>query len=119
MQILQSIIVLGKSYMYEMKIVASFLFRVIMFPHDEKIVVIDELTYYEKKTLTSLDGVLPSIISSPELITNYIEFKPGQFKPSMPLGTYPADPPMLEGNPPATGAPMCMVSLSNTINIRN
>jgi len=52
------------------------------FPHDKRIFTIDQLTYYEKKTLLSLDGVLPLIASSHEWITTYTEFSPGQFKPS-------------------------------------
>lgn len=105
-------ILLGRSYMYEMKAVTSSVFRVMIFPHDRKIVTIDQLTYYEKKTLTALDGVLPFVRSS--LITTYTEFKPAQFKPSTLLKTYPVDPPVIEDTPPATGAPVCMFSSSNS-----
>ena len=30
-----------KSYMYEMSAIASFVFRIMMFPHDERIITID------------------------------------------------------------------------------
>jgi len=53
-----------------------------------KVITVDQLTYCEKKTLTSLDGVLPFVGPSPKLITTYIEFGLVKFKPSMFLSTY-------------------------------
>jgi hypothetical protein len=40
-------ILLGRTYMYAMKAVASSIFRTIMFPHNGKIVTIDQVTHYE------------------------------------------------------------------------
>jgi len=68
-----------------------------MFPHDGKIVIVYQFTYYEKKTLTASNGVLLFIGSSPVLITTYIEFISRRFKPSILLGTYPIDPPFSRG----------------------
>lgn len=90
--------------MYDMKVVASSVFTVMMFPHDGKILTIDQLTYYEKKTLTAHDGVPPIVTSSPKLITTYSKFRTRQFKPSMILETYLGDQAMLEDTPLATGA---------------
>lgn len=90
--------------MYEMKVVASSLFKVMIFPHGGKIFTINQLTYYEKKTLNSSDVVLPFVRSSPVLITTYTEFGPGQFKTATLLGTYPINPSMLEDTPLTTRA---------------
>lgn len=106
-------ILLGRSYMYEMSAVVSSVFRVMMFPHDGKMITIDQLTYYEKKTLTTPDGVLPFIGSSPELVTTYTEFGPIQFEPATLLRTFPGDPLVIEDTPPDTGAPMCMMSIKH------
>jgi hypothetical protein len=40
-------ILFGRNYMYAMKAVASSVFRTMMFPHNGKIVTIDQLTHYE------------------------------------------------------------------------
>jgi len=34
-----------RSYMYTMKVVASFIFYTIMFHNDDKIIILDQLTY--------------------------------------------------------------------------
>jgi len=66
--------------MYEMSVVEYSLFKVMMFPHDGKIITIVQLTYCDKKTLTSPNDVLPFVISSPKLITTYTEFGPRKFE---------------------------------------
>lgn len=38
-------ILLGWSYMYEMLAIASSVFRIMMFPHEGKVITIDQLTY--------------------------------------------------------------------------
>ena len=38
-------LLLGRDYVYTMKAVVSTLFRVMHFPHDEKIVTIDQLSF--------------------------------------------------------------------------
>lgn len=85
-----------------------------MFPCDEKIITIDQLTYYEKKTLTAPDGVLPFIRSSSELVTTYTEFIPDRFNASTTLRTFPGDPPMIEDIPLVSGALVFMMSSPNT-----
>ena len=54
-------LLLGCSYMYTMKFVASTVFQLLMFPHDGKIVNINQLTYYDPKGLTTLEHVLTMI----------------------------------------------------------
>lgn len=62
-------ILLGRSYMYEMVAVTSSMFRIMMSPHERKIITIDQLKYYEKATLPTPGSVLPLVSSSHELIT--------------------------------------------------
>ena len=42
-------LLLGCSYMYAMRVVASTIFQLLMFPHDGNIMTIDQLTYYDSK----------------------------------------------------------------------
>jgi len=60
-------ILLGWSYMYEMLTVASLVLKIMMFPHDGKVITIDQLMYYEKTTSPTPDGALPSV--SQEVVT--------------------------------------------------
>ena len=49
---------LGWSYIYLMNTITSSLFMMMMFPHEGKFVIVDQLTYYKKTTIISLDGIL-------------------------------------------------------------
>ena len=40
-------LLLGRSYMYAMRAVASTVFHLMMFPHEGKIVMVDQLTYHD------------------------------------------------------------------------
>lgn len=100
--------------MYEMLAVTSSVFRVMMFHHRGKIITIDPLTYYEKKTLPAPNSVLAFISSSYEWITTYTELILGQFQSETLLGTFSRDPPMIEDIYPTIGASLCMVTSSNT-----
>ena len=40
-------LVMGRSYMYSMRFIASTVFRLMMFPHDRKIVMVNQLTYHD------------------------------------------------------------------------
>ena len=46
-------LLLGKSYVYTMRVVASAIFHLMMFPHDGKIMTVDQLTYHDMKGLTA------------------------------------------------------------------
>ena len=54
-------LLLGRSYMYAMRAVASTVFHLIMFPHEGKIVTVDQLTYHDPQGLTALANVIPTI----------------------------------------------------------
>ena len=52
---------LGHSYMYVMRIISSTIFRLLMFPHDGKVVTINQMVYYDPKGSTTPEHVLPTI----------------------------------------------------------
>jgi hypothetical protein len=87
-------ILLGRTYMYAMKAVASSIFRTIMFPHNGKIVTIDQVTHYEPNPSASLDNILP-LIHTDQDVRPFIEMGPGMFKDPSLLGTYHGAPPLL------------------------
>jgi hypothetical protein len=101
-------ILLGRTYMYAMKAVASSIFRTIMFPHNGKIVTIDQVTHYEPNPSASLDHILP-LIHTIQDVRPFIEMGPGIFKDPSLLGTYHGAPPLL---PPHQ---VCGVSSQNTL----
>ena len=45
-------LLLGRSYMYAMQAIASTVFCLMMFPHEWKIVMVDQLTYHDLQGLT-------------------------------------------------------------------
>jgi hypothetical protein len=57
-------ILFGCSYMYAMKSVAFSVFRTMIFPHNRKIITIDQLTHYEPNHFTNIDNILPLIRAS-------------------------------------------------------
>jgi hypothetical protein len=101
-------ILLGRTYMYAMKAVASSIFRTIMFPHNGKIVTIDQVTHYEPNPSASLDNILPFIHTNQDVYP-LVEMGPGIFKDPFLLGTYHGAPPLL---PPSQ---VCVVSTKNTL----
>jgi hypothetical protein len=101
-------ILLGRTYMYAMKAVASSIFRTIMFPHNGKIVTIDQLTHYEPNPSASLDNILPLIHTNQD-VRPFIEMGPGMFKDPSLLGTYHGAPPLLHPHQ------VCGVSSQNTL----
>ena len=47
--------------MYAMRVVASTVFCLMMFPHEGKIVTVDELTYHDLQGLTAPTNIIPTI----------------------------------------------------------
>jgi hypothetical protein len=54
-------ILFGRNYMYAMKAVASSVFRTMMFPHNGKIVTIDQLTHYEPNHPANIGNIVPLV----------------------------------------------------------
>jgi hypothetical protein len=68
-------LLLGQDYFYAMKALVSTLFRVIYFPHDGRIVTIDQLSFIDPDWVTSLSGSYMQIVSPPPHV-NYVAFSP-------------------------------------------
>ena len=54
-------LLLGHSYMYAMWVISSTVFWLLMFPHDGKIMNIDQLMYFDMKGLATPKDSLPTI----------------------------------------------------------
>jgi hypothetical protein len=68
-------LLLGRDYVYSMKVVVSTLFRVISFPHDGRIVTINQLSFIGPDWITSLNGSYMMTVSPP-LHVNYVALSP-------------------------------------------
>jgi hypothetical protein len=55
-------ILFGRNYMYAMKAIASSVFRTMMFPHNGKIVTINQLTHYEPNHSANIDNISPLFV---------------------------------------------------------
>jgi hypothetical protein len=77
--------------MYVMKVVASSVFRTMMFPHNGKIITIDQVSHYEPNPSVNIDNILPFIHTNPDIYP-LIEMGPKNFKDPSLLGTYHGTP---------------------------
>jgi hypothetical protein len=68
-------LLLGRDYVYAMGALVSSLFRVVCFPHDGRIVTIDQLSFVSPPVppaqLSSPPGFHPQVVSSPPQV-NYV-----------------------------------------------
>jgi hypothetical protein len=68
-------LLLGRDYVYAMKAILSTLFRVISFPHDGRIVIVDQLSFIDPDWIASLNGSYMQIVSPPPQV-NYVALSP-------------------------------------------
>jgi hypothetical protein len=68
-------LLLGRDYVYDMKAIVSTLFRVIYFPHNGRIVTIDQLSFIGPDWVTSLSGSYMQTVS-PLPHVNYVALSP-------------------------------------------
>jgi hypothetical protein len=68
-------LLLGQDYVYSMKAIVSTLFHVISFPHDGRMVTIDQLSFIDPDWITSLNGSYMTMVS-PLPHVNYVELTP-------------------------------------------
>jgi hypothetical protein len=68
-------LLLGRDYVYAMKALVSTLFRVISFPHDGRIVTVDQLSFISPDWVTSLSGSYMQTVSPPSHV-NYVALSP-------------------------------------------
>jgi hypothetical protein len=66
---------LGRDYVYAMKVIVSTLLCVISFPHDGRIVTIDQLSFIDPDWITSLNGSYMKMILPPPHV-NYVALSP-------------------------------------------
>jgi hypothetical protein len=101
-------ILFGHSYMYSMKEITSSMFRMMMFPHNGKIVTIDQITHYEPNHSANIDNILPLVHNS---LYDYslIDMGPIIFKDPSFLGAYHGAPRLIH---PSTQ--VCVISSNGT-----
>jgi hypothetical protein len=68
-------LLLGRDYVYAMKAIVSTLFRVISFPHDGRVVTVDQLSFIEPTWISSLNGSCMQAVS-PLPQVNYVALSP-------------------------------------------
>jgi hypothetical protein len=68
-------LLLGRDYVYAMKAIVSTLFRVISFPHDGRVVTLDQLSFIDPAWIASLNGSCMQTVSPP-LHVNYVALSP-------------------------------------------
>jgi hypothetical protein len=68
-------LLLGHDYIYAMKAIVSTLFRVIYFPHDGRVVTVDQLSFIDPAWISSLNGSYMHMVSPPPRF-NYVALSP-------------------------------------------
>jgi hypothetical protein len=68
-------LLLGQDYVYAMKAIVSTLFRVIFFPHDGRVVTVDQVSFIDPNWIASLNGSYMKTVSPPPQI-NYVALSP-------------------------------------------
>jgi hypothetical protein len=95
-------------YMYSMKVVTSSVFRTMMFPHNRKIITIDQVSHYEPNPSSNIDNILHFVHTNLDAYP-FIEMGPIIFKDPSLLGTYHGAPPLIHPS-----AQVCVVSTKGT-----
>ena len=88
-------ILLDCSYTYAMSAIMSMVLHMMCFPHEGKIVTIDQITYYTLASMTSPEFIISSM-SEKQSSTPTTSVSPGVYKDSSLLGAFPRPPPILE-----------------------
>jgi hypothetical protein len=94
--------------MYTMKAISSSVFRTMMFPHNGKIITIDQVSHYEPNPSTNINNILPLVHTNPEAYP-LIKMGPRTFKDPSLLRTYHGAPPLLHPS-----NQVCVVSSKGT-----
>jgi hypothetical protein len=94
--------------MYFMKAIASSIFQTMMFPHNGKIITIDQVSHYEPKPSVNIDNILPFVHTNPNTCP-LIEMGTRIFKDPSLLGTYHGAPPLIHPS-----NQVCVVSSNET-----
>ena len=81
-----------------------------MFPHNGKIITIDQIRHYEPNQSTNIDNILPLVCTSSDAYS-VIDVGPEIFKDPSLLGEYQGTPPLIH---PSTQ--VCVISSNGTKN---
>ena len=92
-----------------MSAVPSAVFRKISFPHNGKIVTIDQLTYHEPPSQNPSETTISSVTNK-QTVDSLTSVSPGVYKDSSLLGTFPCRPPPLIPDPSLSN--VCMMQSS-------
>jgi hypothetical protein len=101
-------ILFGRRYMYAMKALASSVFQTMMFPHNGKIITIDQVSHYEPNPPSNIDNILPLVHTNSDPYP-LIEMGPIIFKDPSLLGTYHGAPSLIHPS-----AQVCVISSDGT-----
>jgi hypothetical protein len=98
--------------MYTMQAITSFVFHTMFFPHNGKIITIDQVTHYEPNQSGNIDKILPLIHLSTDLLP-MVDVGPGIFHDLSLISSY-------QGYTPPTPSvdQVCVVNLDG-INIHD
>jgi hypothetical protein len=77
-----------------------------IFPHNGKVITVDQLTHYEPCPTMNLDKIIPLIGAQLEF-SPFVEMGPGIFQDPLLLGTYQGDPPCI---PPSDYIQVCTIT---------
>ena len=91
-----------------MKATTSSMFRMMMFPHNGKIITIDQITHYDPNHSAKIDNILPLIPTSSDAYP-LISMGPKIFKDPSLLGEYHGAPPLIHPL-----AQVCVLSSNGT-----
>jgi hypothetical protein len=101
-------ILFGHSYMYAMKAVVSYVFQTMMFPHNGKIITIDQVSHYEPNHSSNIDNILPLVRTSSDAYP-LMEMAPRSCKDPSLMGAYHGAPPLIHPL-----AQVCVISSNGT-----
>jgi len=94
--------------MYIVKVVASSLFHTMMFPHNGKIVTINQVSHYEPNPSSNFYNILPFVHTNHEVYP-LINMGPEIFKDPSFLGTYHGSPSLIYPS-----SQVCVISSNGT-----
>jgi hypothetical protein len=97
-------LLLGRSWINSMRVVVSTLFHVVRFPHQGKVITVDQLAFFNSDTHTSN---VHFIAKTPP---GYENVDVGLFKDSSSMGAFPIPPPAIP-HPSVTSINMISTSI--------
>ena len=62
--------------MYAMLAIAFSIFHIMMFPHEDCIIIVDQLTHRENHPLKNTDSILPYVDTTYDTLRGYQEYGP-------------------------------------------